>query len=313
MNSCPVCESAATVNGPQQEFYKIKCPKCGIYTLTCETLDDLPSLLEKDKTKRALLSHKICRSQINNRRSLWEIDKIKSVLEKFELPSVSEQMDGILEWIGNESKYPGDPINFNPHPMQAYAGIFDSNTVHLYLKWLSEKDLIRFYSQSLGSLGSGFLSYQGLQRFDQLTRGKLAYDKAFMAMKFGDPDLNTMLEDYFKPAVEQTGYRLLKLDDQPEAGLIDIRIRQEIKTSKFIIADLTHDNLGAYWEAGFAEGIGKQVIYTCRRDKFESAKTHFDVNHHLTITWDANNPSEAAQSLKAAIRYTFPEAKQEDN
>jgi len=34
-------------------------------------------------------------------------------------------------------------------------------------------------------------------------------------------------------------------------------------------------NPGAYWEAGYAEGLGKPVIYTCEEAKFVEA-SHFD-------------------------------------
>ena len=37
-----------------------------------------------------------------------------------------------------------------------------------------------------------------------------------------------------------------------------------------MISDLSHGNYGAYWEAGFAEGLGKAVIYTCERTIFET-------------------------------------------
>ena len=43
-----------------------------------------------------------------------------------------------------------------------------------------------------------------------------------------------------------------------------------IRDAKFVIVDLTHDNHGAYWEAGYAEGLGKPVIYVCKKDKFET-------------------------------------------
>ena len=39
-----------------------------------------------------------------------------------------------------------------------------------------------------------------------------------------------------------------------------------IRDAKFVIADLTHDNNGAYWEAGYAEGLGKPVIYICEKE-----------------------------------------------
>lgn len=63
----------------------------------------------------------------------------------------------------------------------------------------------------------------------------------------------------------------------------------------------------------YAEGLGKPVIYTCEKEKFEEQKTHFDTNHHLTIIWDDENPEEAAEELKATIRATLPrEAKLTD-
>ena len=85
----------------------------------------------------------------------------------------------------------------------------------------------------------------------------------------------------FRKAVRQAGFELIRLDDSPPAGLIDDRLRVEIQSSDFLIADLTHDNLGAYWEVGYAEGLGKPVVYTCEKTKFDQEETHFDTNHHL--------------------------------
>ena len=83
-------------------------------------------------------------------------------------------------------------------------------------------------------------------------------------------------------------------------------MRAEIQSSDFLIADLTHDNFGAYWEAGYAEGLGKPVIYTCEKSKFANASTHFDTNHHLTIKWDLGEPESAGNDLVATIRATLP-------
>ena len=93
----------------------------------------------------------------------------------------------------------------------------------------------------------------------------------------------------------------------PKAGLIDDRLRVEIRTSRFLIADLTHENAGAYWEAGFAEGLGKPVIYTCEKSKFDTAKTHFDTNHHLTVFWSTDEFPSFEEKLKATIRATVPD------
>ena len=128
-----------------------------------------------------------------------------------------------------------------------------------------------------------------------------------MAMKFGEPDLDAFLSDHLRPAVKATGFELRRLDDTPKAGLIDDRPRVEIQACRFLIADLTHANNGAYWEAGYAEGLGKPVIYTCKRSEFAKA-SHFDTNHHLTVLWEPDQLAEAAKSLTNTIRATIPEA-----
>jgi hypothetical protein len=89
--------------------------------------------------------------------------------------------------------------------------------------------------------------------------------------------------------------------------------RFALRTSRFIIADLTHGSGGAYWEAGFAEGLGRPVIYTCRETEWIERKTHFDTNHLVTVTWNVGKLEHAGAQLAATIRATLPaEAKMTD-
>ena len=79
-------------------------------------------------------------------------------------------------------------------------------------------------------------------------------------------------------------------------------MRTTIKQSKFVIADLTHDNNGAYWEAGYAEGIGIPVIYICEREKFNREKTHFDTNHLTTVLWSMDETDRFEKDLTDTLR-----------
>lgn len=80
-------------------------------------------------------------------------------------------------------------------------------------------------------------------------------------MQFNDPTLDAFVQDVVKPIVKQEiGYDLIDMRDIAQAGIIDNIMRIQIRNSAFVIADLTHDNLGAYWEAGYAEGLGKPVV-----------------------------------------------------
>ena len=42
------------------------------------------------------------------------------------------------------------------------------------------------------------------------------------------------------------------MNDVSRAGVIDNIMRIEVRDAKFVLVDLTHDNNGAYWEAGYA-------------------------------------------------------------
>jgi hypothetical protein len=135
-----------------------------------------------------------------------------------------------------------------------------------------------------------------------------------MAMKFNEAPLDNAVETCFKPAALRTGFELRVLTDQQAAGLIDDHIRAAILSARFIVADLSHGSHGAYWEAGFGEGRGIPVIYTCEKSAWQKTKTHFDTNHMLTIIWDSADLKKAEDALAATIRATLrAEAKQTDD
>ncbi len=90
--------------------------------------------------------------------------------------------------------------------------------------------------------------------------------------------------------------------DVAQAGVIDNIMRDQIRNSAFVIVDLTHDNSGAYWEAGYAEGLGKPVVYICERTKFQEASTHFDTNHCTTVPWSSGDPDGFRRELIATLR-----------
>jgi hypothetical protein len=151
----------------------------------------------------------------------------------------------------------------------------------------------------------------GWQRYETLKHAQVKSRTAFMAMEFGHEELNRVVNDVFKPALEAAGFKLRVLTEGQPAGLIDDQLRVALRTARFVMADLTHGNQGAYWEAGFAEGLGRPVIYTCRKQEWD--KSHFDTSHLNTIIWDPENLEHAGTRLTATIRATLPaEAKMTD-
>lgn len=117
--------------------------------------------------------------------------------------------------------------------------------------------------------------------------------------------MDSFVTDVVKPAIRrELNFELVDLRDVAQAGVIDDIMRVTIRDSTFIIADLTHDNKGAYWEAGYAEGLGKPVIYICEKEKFHDKDKgiHFDVNHCTTVPWSTDKPHEFCAELIATLR-----------
>ena len=317
-NTCPVCQSelgefTKTPEGLDANQYS--CPRCGDFRLSRTLVTTLPTRLSGDVSARAKISHALRRMQENNQGAEMSTNTVDEVLKR-PLPSPSEQADLLVRWIAENVDGPGETVEVGPATHGAIIGSKNDAGFTFVLRHLSDEGLVsRNRAETEGAAGRAHVtpSFEGWRYYESLLKGGETYRKAFMAMEFGDADLDKIVDEVFREAVRQAGFELNRLDDSPRAGLIDDRMRVEIQSSDFLIADLTHDNLGAYWEAGYAEGLGKPVVYTCEKTKFEQEKTHFDTNHHLTIIWDKDASNCVAEKLKATIRATLPElARQED-
>lgn len=124
----------------------------------------------------------------------------------------------------------------------------------------------------------------------------------FLAMQYGDDELEDLALHHMKPVVSSFGYQLQDMRELSQSGLIDILMRKALRKAHFVIADLTHGNNGAYWEAGFAEALDKPVIYTCEKSRFDKVKTHFDTNHCTTIIWSSKDLRKFDNDLSDMLR-----------
>jgi len=317
ITACPVCGCAdiktETKNRDVQLF---NCPVCGQFALLGMLVHAVVLPLKPRSLESAVLSHAIRRMQRKNAQGVPEwpmfaLDDVNQIITDARLPSPAEQADNFITWLGDNLDGAGAVVTVTYDNLKAVVGARTGEGVAFIVLTLLDKGLIDcqgLTSHHLRGLPATdlTLSMDGWLRYEALKRGASDSHKAFMALKFGDATLDAVFLGCFKPAVAQAGFDLVRLDENPQAGLIDDRLRVEIRSSRFVIADLTHGNLGAYWEAGYAEGLGKPVIYTCERSVFEKEKTHFDTNHHLTVPWDHANLTDAAQRLKATIRATLP-------
>ena len=139
-------------------------------------------------------------------------------------------------------------------------------------------------------------------------------DQVFVAMWF-DPTMDEARDKGILPAILNTGYRPLVISEKPDVDKIDDEIIGEIRRSRFIVADFTHGDKGArggvYYEAGFALGLGLQVIRSCKKDMIERNELHFDVRQHHHIVWEMAD--ELRVGLEARIRALLPDGPHREN
>jgi hypothetical protein len=304
------------------DFARFDCARCGVFVLTDTAAAVLERLLAEEPLRRSLMSHALRRMQRPDGEHLHKItnDELPSYWKNERLPTPLEQADNLILWIGDHQQAPGTWVDGNPSAIAATIGMTvsadgnDSGAWSWLNKQLEPKKLYQLHPTPPGGTVRVMLEMAGWERYEALKKQRIESRTAFMALKFGQPELDEMVEECFRPAVKRTGFELRILTDQQRAGLIDNQIRAAILSARFMISDLTHGSYGAYWEAGFGEGRGIPVIYTCESAAWAKTKTHFDTNHMATIIWDVTEKKKAEDALVAMIRATLrTEANQTDD
>lgn len=314
--NCPICglhlvEPPSQRERPGADLAYYHCPRCGQFGLTRTMEVNLRGWLEAGVHNSTIFGHALRRMQLAQEWPLVGSDVAKRIMTTGSLPTPQEQADNLVRWLGDHLPGPGErqKISFLEHG--AILGSFSMPGFLFIVQGLMDAGMLHG-DITVDSSANVTLTFAGWGRYEEIRRGAPSGRNAFMALEYGDPTLDRIVDEYFRPAVAETGFTLKRLDDDPKAGLIDDRLRVEIQAAQFVIVDLTHGNRGAFWEAGYAEGLSKPVIYTCERSAFQAA-SHFDTNHHLHVLWGSDDLKRAAEDLKATIRATMPEAKRQDD
>lgn len=147
------------------------------------------------------------------------------------------------------------------------------------------------------------ISAKGWQRIEDIQKNNLNKKQGFIAMEFRDE--TKTIRECFHQAMQNCGYTALAIDEKEHNNQIVPEIFYEIDNSRFLVMDVTYPNCGAYYEAGYALGKGKQVIICCRKDAFDNTKEkrpHFDIQQKSMIIWETE--AELIERLEKRIKAT---------
>lgn len=302
---CPVCNNqiSGEVDETYREIFTVLCPRCGQFKIgdsDATYLKDQRLIGDTDQPKLGpygTLARANASAWVRERSGpefrLTHDHAVK--MPQIKRPAVLERVERLMlalgrtcESVGEQVHIPGDILEWQAHSWSRKDRELLGMVVLLKeLGYITEVD---------GAIESGFalirLTVGGWEFLDQLSKTGADSTRGFVAMPF-DSTLDDAFDDGFYRAIEEAGYRPYRLDRDEYTGKIDDKLVAEIRRCKFLVADLTLQNQNVYWEAGFAEGLGRELFLTCRADDFENRK--FDKNHDVCIKWE--NPDDLREKL----------------
>lgn len=237
-------------------------------------------------------------------------------------PTPIEQVDLFLEGLGKLYPELGKNINLssynnlNSQFLSALSYLSYSQNhrdFDFVINYLRDNKYISKVKDTLSSQ----ITLEGWKRFKEITKNlKEDSNKVFVAMRFTEDsdgqhsNLKSLYEKIQK-VCEETEYKALKINDKEYNNKIDDEIISEINQSRFVVCDLTCSEKSGhrgsvYYEAGYAKGLGKEVIYTCDEKIKENLKLiAFDILTENIIFWDENDMDGFSKKLENRIKVTI--------
>ena len=334
--SCPLCKTESDYDVDVYRslaFYA--CPVCGRFEIALHDnqnkldLNHLASYLlyhrfENHDTEyryHTILSKEDCdryNEEFNNGNNIWgrPVHMDAEIIESWYPKTFSERVDYILLFLNGRIKHIGQQIFLSRQ--ETLSALFvdrkelDNNTG----KWIErgsddcegEIQYMLDYLFRNSYVGYGntnreeewlriSLTPEGYTRVDDLQKNTSFGRQVLVAMKFADE--TKPLREAIRKGIQDAGYFAIFIDEVQHNEFITPELLKHIRDSKFVVVDLTHQNNGAYFEEGYAMGLGKPVIQLCKKD----TQLHFDIAQKNTIIWEIEDeiPERLENRIKATI------------
>jgi nucleoside 2-deoxyribosyltransferase len=225
--------------------------------------------------------------------------------EEFQIPS--EATERLLVIIAGYSQemYDEEPAFFEECDiLLPYIAVSWSRNVEEFLfilkRQLRGKD--DYFIQEGGAPPFFSITPQGWTHLESLDSPTTETAKAFVAMWF-NPTTEQLWKEALRDGIYAAGYEPIRMDAVEHSNKIDDEIIAQIRAAKFVVADFTGQRGGVYFEAGFALGLGKRVIW-CVEDS-DLKNIHFDNRQYNFLRWKADNVSSFKHALQHRIEALF--------
>jgi hypothetical protein len=210
---------------------------------------------------------------------------------------VLEKTKRLLLAIERRTKHPGEMIELVYEQDYPLAYSQNADEFIYYLQYLKDKGLIND-PRARKISWYGLITVDGWRAIESYNFPNAESEKVFVAMWYKEKMDDTYNNGIKKAIEDDCGYKPVLIINEQFLGKVDDKMIAEIRESRFIVADFTGQRRGVYFEAGYAQGLGLPVIWTCHKDYVNGL--HFDTRQENHITWDT--PEELREKLKNRIR-----------
>ena len=315
---CPVCcSNECKIEDDQNGYYLIRCIKGYTFAIS-ESIKSCTNDDEIDKIYNLILECLIIEPRYN-KQIYWKfnIDPYNKKNMNTDQGEVN-LADALSAYPANFLELANRSIIFLSRLHPKFGEVISSTYIDDHASFSfgkhSSSDAYDFFhllvnfgylSYYHGSSGLFCITPNGWKKIDELIYKQSVKKQGFIAMWFSDQTI--YIREAFREIITDAGYSVRLIDEKEHNNQIVPEIFYEIQQSKFMVVDVTYPNYGAYYEAGYAQGIGKEVIVCCSRDAFDNkegnyTRPHFDISQKSMVFW--NDIDDLKIRLRKRIKAT---------
>lgn len=289
MEQCLICHE----NINYRDFggsTEITCPRCTTYKVSSTAF---AILRQKELSQRQIAN--ISGWLRENPDYTISSDGIEK-LEQIRTPSLFDRANKLLVNIENMSSYAGVVLQSNNTWLSMAWAINDEELSEI-INYLISADRLTSVTRTIGAHYVK-ISPTGWAYLDSIRNVNAESMQGFVAMWFDD-GMREVYHDAIAVGIENAGYKPHRVDLREHNEKIDDEIISQIRRSRFVLADFTGHRGGVYYEAGYAKGLGLEVIWTCREDQLDAL--HFDIRQYNCIVWRPDELSDFCRRIQFRI------------
>ena len=336
---CPICGGQAVIS-PINYDYFIDCCSCGRISVQGFTIEEYLRRFSLDTLSSYLYYNGGFSNPINldderffniiggegfaqmeTKTYPYSFEVTKDVVETWYPRNLEEQVDCFLAGLYKRQKYNGQEIPFTKAMLYSACFVRCENIelklkseeskqqADFFLDYLKGEDFIKVRCEDGENTGITLL-HKGLSRID--TQGKTKKSKhIFVSMSFAEKTKPT--REAIRQGIIDAGFLPDFIDEIIHNHQIMPEMFRLIRESQLLVLDISDPNYGAYYEAGYALGLGKEVIICCSSEMFNKKyeteeekkferylKPHFDISQKQILIW--NDESDLTKKLSEWIK-----------